>query len=59
MTAVLHERTTPLAAVPSPAGPTLARAKPGAILAIIAAGAVATLALWWRNTPPCTASATG
>ncbi|BEP14163.1 ferredoxin reductase family protein [Acidothermaceae bacterium B102] len=51
MTAVAQERqhmggTRPSAA---PAGP--ARARPNAVLTVIALGAVAVIALWWHNTP--------
>jgi ferredoxin-NADP reductase len=46
-------------AAPGPAAPPLApplapapaRAHPGVVLGLIAAGAVATVAVWWRNTP--------
>jgi predicted ferric reductase len=42
---------TPSGAVGGPARPG-ARARPGAVLAVIGAGALATLALWWHGTPP-------
>ena len=50
MTALLEERGTPLSA---PIGPEPAsmRAHPTVILAAIAAGAAATVALWWHDTP--------
>src|SRR4051812_640911 len=56
MTAVAQERrasTERASAVPSQAGPgqAPARAHPGTVLAIIAAGAAAMLGLWWHNTP--------
>jgi predicted ferric reductase len=50
MTAVTERRDAPSAGVPrGRAGPR--RARPGAVLAVIAAGAVAVLALWWHGTP--------
>ena len=51
MTAVLQEPRAPVATGPTPPRPTPARAHPTAVLAVIAAGALATLALWWQNTP--------
>lgn len=51
MTAALRERPVPAVVVSDPARLAPLQAKPGAILALIGAGAVATLALWWRNTP--------
>jgi predicted ferric reductase len=49
MTAVTERRGAPSAGVPRrPAGP---RARPGAVLAVAAAGAAATLLLWWHGTP--------
>ncbi|HEX3425886.1 MAG TPA: ferredoxin reductase family protein, partial [Acidimicrobiales bacterium] len=48
---VLAERTLPVVGAPEPAGPAPGRAHPSAVLAAIAAGAVATIALWWHNTP--------
>lgn len=57
MTTAVQERpaTAPRAAATAgatahPAGEP-AQARPGAVLAAIAAGALATLALWWHNTP--------
>ena len=48
MTAVAEARGTPSAGTqPRP----VSRAHPGAVLAVIAAGAVATVALWWHGTP--------
>ena len=35
------------------------RARPRAVLAVIGAGAVATVWLWWHGTPAVTGSATG
>ena len=50
MTAVTERRNVPSAGVPRGlAGPK--RARPAAVLAVIAAGAVAVLALWWHGTP--------
>src|SRR5919202_2389237 len=52
MTAVLRERRAPEtrpAAAELPPAPV--RAHPAAVLALILAGAVATIALWWRDTP--------
>ena len=51
MTAALRERPAPGAVRFDPARPGPLQAKPRAILALISAGAVATIALWWRNTP--------
>ena len=49
--AVASERNPPFAATPArPPGGT-ARANPGAVLAVIAIGAVATIWLWWHGTP--------
>ena len=50
MTAVTERRGEPSAGVPGPAA-SPARAHPRAVLAAIAAGALATLALWWHGTP--------
>jgi predicted ferric reductase len=51
MTAVTERRDPPSAGVPGdPAGPAV-RARPGAVLTVIAAGAAAVLALWWHGTP--------
>jgi predicted ferric reductase len=49
MTAVAEERGTPAAGVPAPQP--APRAHPRAVLAVIAAGALATVALWWHGTP--------
>src|SRR3954452_21914518 len=51
MTAVLHERVAPGAPAPAPPRPVPARAHPTSVLAAIAAGALATVGLWWQNTP--------
>lgn len=55
MTAYAPERHAPVPGpVPAPAPPAppvTARAHPQAILAVIAAGAAACIALWWANTP--------
>jgi len=50
MTAVTARRNAPSAGVPRGL-PVPARARPGAVLAVIAAGAVAVLVLWWHGTP--------
>src|SRR3954466_1563862 len=50
MTALAQERRTSTGAIAGPR-PAPARANPSAVLAVIAAGAAATVALWWRNTP--------
>ena len=50
MTAVLPGRAATTLSRPDPPS-TPARAHPNAVLAAIAAGALATVALWWRNTP--------
>src|SRR6185437_7142868 len=50
MTVVTARRNAPSAGVPRTlSGPV--RARPGAVLTVIAAGAVAVLALWWHGTP--------
>jgi len=50
MTAVTQRRDAPSAGVPRGLA-VPGRARPGAVLAVIAAGAVAVLALWWHGTP--------
>lgn len=50
MTAVSERRNVPSAGVPRGLAMP-GRARPGAVLAVIAAGAVAVLALWWHGTP--------
>ena len=52
MTAIPNDRS-PVRTAPAPvAAPALPTgAHPGMVLAVIAAGAVATIALWWQNTP--------
>jgi predicted ferric reductase len=51
MTAVTQRRDPPSAGVPGGRAGSSWSARPGAVLAVIAAGAVATLALWWHGTP--------
>jgi predicted ferric reductase len=51
MTAVSERRDSPSAGVPGSQTSSPARANPGTVLAVIAAGAVATLLLWWHGTP--------
>jgi predicted ferric reductase len=51
VTAVAPDRQHTAAPAPRPTPVTPARAHPQAILAGIGVGAVAVLALWWRNTP--------
>jgi predicted ferric reductase len=51
MTAVLQERPAPRLDPPEHAAPAPARAHPAAVLALIYAGAAASIALWWHNTP--------
>jgi predicted ferric reductase len=55
MTAILEDRrpAPPRAALRPPPGPppAPARAHPSAVLALILAGAVGTIGLWWANTP--------
>src|SRR5436305_4426132 len=54
MSAVLQERPTtarPASNVRRTPAHEPARAHPGTVLGVIAAGALATLALWWQNTP--------
>jgi predicted ferric reductase len=51
VTAVTARPGPPSASVPGGPARSPARARPGAVLAVIAAGAVATLALWWHGTP--------
>jgi hypothetical protein len=50
MTAVLRERasSTPVASNQAPAP---VRAHPNVVLAVILAGAAATIGLWWHDTP--------
>jgi predicted ferric reductase len=50
-TALLEERVATVAAPANVAQTTPARAHPSGVLATILAGAVATVALWWHNTP--------
>ena len=50
MTAVTERRNAPSAGVPRGLA-VPGRARPGTVLAVIAAGAVAVLALWWHGTP--------
>ena len=50
MTAVTERRDVPSAGVPRGLA-VPGRARPGAVLAVIAAGAAAVLALWWHGTP--------
>jgi hypothetical protein len=38
--------------LPTAPAPAFARARPGAVLAVIGAGAAATVWLWWHGTPP-------
>jgi predicted ferric reductase len=52
MTAVTARRGAPPAGVPRGRAGSPPRAHPGAVLAVIGAGAVATLWLWWHGTPP-------
>src|SRR3954454_20760814 len=49
MTTTLPDRTAPIAVRREP--PPAPQAPPRAVLGAIVAGAVATLALWWHNTP--------
>src|SRR3954464_13092663 len=51
MTAVLQEKPATSAMPLAGREPAPARAHPPAILAVIGAGAIATLALWWHDTP--------
>jgi predicted ferric reductase len=51
MTAVSERRDAPSAGVPGSQNGSPLRANPGAVLAVIAAGAAATLLLWWHGTP--------
>src|SRR3954470_1630570 len=51
MTAVAQERRTSTAPARTAPRPAPARAHPSAVLAVIAAGAAATVGLWWHNTP--------
>lgn len=51
MTAVSERRDAPSAGVPGSQDGSPPRANPSAILALIAAGAAATLLLWWHGTP--------
>ena len=51
MTAVTRRRDPPSAGVPGGPAGSPSRARPGAVLAVIAAGAAAVIALWWHGTP--------
>jgi predicted ferric reductase len=51
MTAVSARRGAPSAGVPRGRAGSPARARPDAVLAVIAAGAAGTLFLWWHGTP--------
>ena len=51
MTAVTARRGVPSAGFPRGRAGVPVRARPGALLAMIAAGAAATLYLWWHGTP--------
>jgi hypothetical protein len=51
VTAVLVERVTPDATSPDGSPPPGVRAHPKAVLAIILAGAAATITLCWQNNP--------
>jgi len=51
MTAVSERRDAPSAGVPGSQNGAPPRANPGAVLAVIAAGAAAMLVLWWHGTP--------
>ena len=51
MTTVTERRGMPSAGVPRGRAGSPARAHPAAVLAVIAAGAVAVLGLWWHGTP--------
>jgi predicted ferric reductase len=51
MTAVTRGRDVPSAGVPGSPAQSRARAHPAAVLAVIGAGAVATVWLWWHGTP--------
>jgi predicted ferric reductase len=50
VTTILDARPGRLAVAPN--GPAPVRARPAAVLALIWAGAAATIVLWWHNTPP-------
>ena len=50
-TALLEDRVAPVAAPANVAPTTAARAHPTGVLATILAGAVATVGIWWHNTP--------
>jgi len=51
LTAVTARRDPPSAGVPRGGAGPAPRARPGAVLALIGAGAAAVLALWWHGTP--------
>ena len=51
MTAVLQERPPRVGVAPPIPPPAPRRAHPAAVLAVIAGGAAATIALWWHDTP--------
>ncbi|HEX3540787.1 MAG TPA: ferredoxin reductase family protein [Acidimicrobiales bacterium] len=51
MTAVLQERRPGVTAAPPVPPPAARRAHPGAVLAVIGAGAAAAIWLWWHDTP--------
>ncbi|HET6910465.1 MAG TPA: ferredoxin reductase family protein [Mycobacteriales bacterium] len=55
MSAATEERPAPARPVvrrlPPAASPAASRAHPGAVLAVITSGALAAVALWWRDTP--------
>jgi predicted ferric reductase len=51
LTAVTARRDPPSAGVPGGGTGPAPRARPGAVLALIGAGAAAVLALWWHGTP--------
>jgi predicted ferric reductase len=51
MTTIIEQRNVPPAGVPAVPWRSPVRAHPRAVLAVIAAGALATIALWWHGTP--------
>src|SRR3978361_2386127 len=51
MTSVLHDQRTGSQGTVLPAAGDPVRARPDVVLALIAAGAVACIALWWHDTP--------
>ena len=51
MTALAEERRTQRLQAQPAGRPPVARAQPGLVLAVITAGAAATIGLWWHNTP--------